>query len=363
MASLDRIRRLLRLVEFLQSGRSYNAGELAELCGVSRRTIFRDLNLLQDSGIPVHFNEGRRGYSLPTSLYLPSTDLTLNEALSLLLLCHELGNEQRGIPFQSSARSAVAKLLSTLPQHLREYVGELAELVQVRAPPHNLLHGAGPVYETLMQALGRRRRVRILYRSLTEWRDITTLLSPYRLLFVRRSWYAIGRSSLHRSVRTFNLGRILKAEIINRSYEIPRRFSLDRYLGNAWSLIRERGKRFEVVVRFQPKVAYNVAEVQWHKTQRLVWNDDGTLDFHVTVDGLQEIVWWILGYGDQAEVLEPPELRDEVRRHAEAMRKKYARKKAHRKTARKSAGRKSRKKSPSGKRKSGGKKSRKKKPR
>ena len=53
-------------------------------------------------------------------------------------------------------------------------------------------------------------------------------------------------------------------------------------------------------MHFEKLVAKNVAEVTWHKTQRLVWLDDGRLDFHVTVSGINEISWWILGYGDQA---------------------------------------------------------------
>jgi len=64
-----------------------------------------------------------------------------------------------------------------------------------------------------------------------------------------------------------------------------------------------------VVIRFSKLVAQNVAEVNWHKTQRLALNDDGSLDFKVTVSGLNEISWWILGYGDQAEVLKPAKLR------------------------------------------------------
>ena len=72
-------------------------------------------------------------------------------------------------------------------------------------------------------------------------------------------------------------------------------------------------------------VADNVAEVAWHKTQRAVRNDDGTLDFHVTVSGLQEISWWILGYGDQAEVLQPVELRQLVAARALRMAQRTAR--------------------------------------
>ena len=55
----------------------------------------------------------------------------------------------------------------------------------------------------------------------------------------------------------------------------------------------------------------------------MVFRDDGSADFHVTVSGLNEISWWVLGYGDQAEVLEPPELRQLIAQHAQRMADQY----------------------------------------
>jgi proteasome accessory factor B len=104
---------------------------------------------------------------------------------------------------------------------------------------------------------------------------------------------------------------------------MPRGFSVDRYLGNAWSLMPQAGLDVAVTVRFSPLVAQNVAEVAWHKTQRLEFRDDGSLDFHVRVSGLSEIVWWILGYGDQAQVLRPVKLRRLVAQRAANMNRLY----------------------------------------
>jgi proteasome accessory factor B len=70
-------------------------------------------------------------------------------------------------------------------------------------------------------------------------------------------------------------------------------------------------------------VAGNVAEVMWHKTQRTKLMSDGSLDFRVTVSGLNEIAWWILGYGDQAEVLQPVKLRRLVAQRAQNMAAMY----------------------------------------
>ncbi len=330
MASVSRLQRLLRIMGLLQSGRVYNSKDLAEICGVSRRTVFRDLRTLQDSDVPLQYDERKQGYSFSLPTYLPPTNFTLDETLSLLILCDELGHRSRGVPFSRSAQTAAFKLVSNLPRHLREKVGELAESISVRIDPHNPLHEAKPHYDLITQAIADRRQIRIRYMNFdkdkNEWVEIGTLLSPYRLLFNRRSWYVIGRSSLHKQIRTFNIGRIVTAELLSSRFKIPVRFGLDRYLGNAWSLIRERGQQKNVVIRFQKLVAQNVAEVQWHKTQKLVWNDDETLDFHVTVDGMGEIMWWILGYGDQAEVLEPPELREKIFSKIQAMQKVYKKK-------------------------------------
>jgi proteasome accessory factor B len=170
-----------------------------------------------------------------------------------------------------------------------------------------------------VSAIAKRRCARITYDSFSEGETINTRLSPYRLLFSGRSWYVIARSSLHREVRTFHLGRILQLDVLDDRYQLPRNFSLERYLKNAWQLIPEAGIDWKVVVRFRKKVARNVAEVLWHKTQQTRFEPDGSLIFQCTVTGLGEISWWVMGYGDQAEVIEPPQLARIVSERARRM--------------------------------------------
>ncbi len=244
--------------------------------------------------------------------------------MALLVLSHELGDES-GLPFLGPARSAAVKLESSLPARLRDQLREVTAALHIHAPPSNRLTGCKPVYEQLLDAAATRRNVRIRYESLAEDKQIVTRLSPYGLFFSRRSWYVVGRSSLHRAKRTFNLGRVLQIEVLDDHFETPRGFSIERYLGNAWHMIREKGRDREVVVRFSRLVAKNVAEVHWHKTQRIEFHDDGTADFCVKVSGLNEISWWILGYGDQAEVLRPPELRRMIADRAKRMAETYGR--------------------------------------
>jgi predicted DNA-binding transcriptional regulator YafY len=322
VSSVGKIRRLLQILEYLQSGRRYHTGELSSFVGVSKRTIFRDLKVLQDSGVQLLYDDAEQGYWIPPSTFLPPTDLTVNETLSLLLLGEKLGDPKLGVPFQEAARDAVLKLLSNLPASLRTHLSSISEHVHIALDPKHSLSDSQEHYHRILESIEKRHKIRLKYYSLLDQDLISTLVSPYQLFFQKRSWYVIGRSSLHKELRTFHIGRIEESALTSDVYEIPPRFSLKKHFGNAWEMIREKPE-VEVVVRFKSLVAKNVSEVLWHSTQRLVWNSDGSLNFHATVEGIREISWWILGYGEQAEVLEPKSLRELMGSHVRQMMAMY----------------------------------------
>ncbi len=265
--NLTRIRRLVQLIGLLQAGKGQNADQLSARCHVSRRTLFRDLDLLRQAGVPVLFDDDDGCYRIEQNYFLPPTTFTAEETLAMLLVCYEMGSGR--VPFYDAARQAAIKVEACLPARLREQVRDVTAAVQIRLTPSNPLTGIEPVYRQLLHCAAQREAVRIRYTSFGDEGEIVTKLSPYRLLFSRRSWYAIGRSSLHREVRTFNVGRISELRLLSENFEVPRGFSVERYLGNAWHLIAEPGPDAHVLVRFEKLVARNVAEVQWHKTQRV----------------------------------------------------------------------------------------------
>ncbi len=319
--NLTRISRLIQLLGLLHSAKGQNAGQLADAAGVSRRTIFRDLEVLRNAGVPLLFDDDNNVYRIPGTYYLPPTNFTTEEALAMIVLCHELGTNSR-LPFYQAARNAALKLEASLPGRIREQLQEISSAVQITTGPGNPLDGQLPVYQQLLSAIASRRPVQIEYDSFSDQQVICLKLSPYRMLFSRRSWYVIGRSALHREVRTFNVGRIRTLELLRDHYSIPRGFSIQSYLGNAWHLIPS-GADVDVVIRFSPMVARNAGEVIWHRTQQSQWHDDGSLDLRFRVAGIHEILWWVLGYGAEAEVLEPEKLRKLVVKHAKGMLERY----------------------------------------
>jgi predicted DNA-binding transcriptional regulator YafY len=82
-------------------------------------------------------------------------------------------------------------------------------------------------------------------------------------------------------------------------------------LTRAWDIIADQPEA-EVVLRFAPSVAARVREATWHPTQQVEAEADGSLLWRARVSGTIEIRLWILSWGDEVEVVEPPALRDDV---------------------------------------------------
>jgi predicted DNA-binding transcriptional regulator YafY len=319
-----RIIRLMKLLQMLQAGRGKNPDGLAKVCGVGKRTIFRDLETLRKAGVKLAFDTHTKRYSIPSGSFGPPSDLTAEEALSLWALANALGNHPQ-FPFYDAARTGLAKLAKQLPVGVRRKFHRLNKSISFR--PLKLSNVAGKLtsYYAILDAIDRRRAIALVYSSLTEWETIKTTLHPYTIMFYNHTWYVVGHSSMHREVRTFNLVRIESLKTLSKRFSIPSTFNLEAHIGNAWSIIPSPGRDDRVVVKFGSNVAENVAQVKWHKSQRTDFHPDGSLTFKATIAGFHEIEWWILGYGDQAEVKSPVQLRRKIALRTRNMARMYAR--------------------------------------
>lgn len=314
----DRVSRLLRLIGALRSGRRLDADGLAELLGVSRRTVFRDLKVLQSAGVPYRFHPDRRTYAISDSYFLPSVHLELEESLALLLVTRAFLSREVHPSYQQALRAAL-KLESSLPAAVRAECGPYLDDVTVHWPPASSAESTADLFQTLQRALARRERLAASYDSVHEEKEIRVLIDPWRLVFIARGWYLLAWSHHHGEVRTFKIDRFTSTEPTGDRFDPPPAdFTEKSHWGAAWRMIPE-GKLYDIKLRFSPTVAQNVEEVQWHPSQETTQLENGHLHFEVRVDGLSEITWWILGYGDHVEVVEPPELRRRIGQIAERM--------------------------------------------
>jgi len=314
---ISRLSRVVKLLTTLQAGKSSSVEQLTENLGVSRRTLFRDLQQLQAIGVPYKYDNKTKNYYVEPDFFLPPIDLNLKEALSLLMLIHKARNHIP-MPFKNSALLAGLKIENNLPADIKNFCHSNLKNIQIKPMPHSPMESLDNIFSNIQKAITKKFALDILYHSLYENSDIQTTLQPYHLMYNRRAWYVIGRSSMHKSTRTFKLNRIKKLETTNQYFATDKDFDSEEYLGRAWSMIPE-GSLYTIKLRFLPKVAKNVTEVKWHSTQKSDFNEDGSADVEFRVNGINEIYWWILGYGDQVKVLAPAILRKKITTAAQNM--------------------------------------------
>lgn len=313
--SLSRVNRLLSVLEFTAPPHSQTAREIAEHLGLGIRTVERDIELLRTVG-----------FDLTGALAAAAADeveigLTAEQVGVLLLAA--TGSLDAGPHMgDPTLRDVIEKLCDSLPPAQKEVVNDMVDTTSSRLDSPVDVDRTRAYRKMFSAALQDRREIRMTYDSVFDGKHIALTLRVYHLTYRYHAWYAIGHASEHDAVRTFHMGRVVTARILDSTYVIPEDFCVDDYFGNAWRMIRGETE-YDVVIRFSPVVARSVAAVEWHSTQRTVWEDDGSLIYRVRVAGLSEICSWVLGYGAAAEVLEPPRLRAEMQSRLFAMSRFY----------------------------------------
>ena len=316
----SRIHRLLKILTLIQSDRTWTAERLAGACGVNVRTIYRDMKTLEGAGVPYFYDTETHGYQVRRDFFMPPVELTLNEALALCALGEHVAEKEQ-IPLTRAAGRAVAKVRSQLPVPLRDRVAALDEHLTIQLPPAGPHYGIEDVYETVRAGIHKGCVLRCRYESIErskrgEGSEEEFDFEPYALLFSHRAWYVIGHHGGRGEIRCMKLNRFASLAPTHRRYRVPKSFTLDDHLGNAWRMIRGR-RRYDVELVFDADFAETIADTHWHRTQEIDWGEDGACVFRCTVDGLDEIVWWILSMGPHCVVRKPAALVDRVRKLAE----------------------------------------------
>lgn len=334
-ADYSRIHRLLKIMTLIQSDDDWTAQRLADECGVTVRTIYRDMKILEGAEIPYFHDSKTNGYRILRDFFMPPLNLTLQESLALIALGEHIGGKEQ-VPLTRPAGSAIAKIRTQLPRSVRSEVQELDGHISIRlsqAGPHD---GIADVYELVRTAIHKRRTLLCHYDSLAGTNSGTGttpfLFRPYALFFSHRAWYVIGHHCGRNEMRKLKLNRFSGIQLTKQAYTIPRDFSLDDELGNAWRMIRGK-KSYHIEIEFDADFGETISDTHWHSTQDIEYRENGSIVFRCTVDGLDEIVWWVLSMGPHATVKKPKSLADRVSKLASetaALYGKPAKPKSHR---------------------------------
>ncbi|MDP3177526.1 MAG: YafY family protein, partial [Spirochaetaceae bacterium] len=295
-----KVDRLLSIIVYLLNRELASAGDLARRFGVTVRTIQRDMEAINLSGIPVISVPGPHGgYGILDSFKMDRQLLSMDDFFNIVTALAGIGAslEDRRIS------DTLEKVQGLVPTSSKPLLREREEKLHV---DFSML-GGGPrqrgVFKVVQAAVESSRLLRMTYTN-NRLERAERLVEPMTLVFTWRSWYLFGFCRMRRDYRLFRLSRIRDPAILSERFA-RRDMSYERF--SRESTPESRGELVDLTLRFAPEVLPIVEEI--YAEEDLERADDGsaTLRTRMPEDGW--LYGHILSYGEYVEVLKPEHIR------------------------------------------------------
>jgi proteasome accessory factor B len=305
--------RVQGLLRTLGTRQGITLAELAEEFRVTKRTIYRDIKAIEDSGYPIFSDviEGTTYWRLePSFKNIPPITFTQNELMALYF-SRKLLRSTQGSPFHTDLESAFKKIESALPAK------HIAKLERIEQMFSSLVKMPGKVdidkqiFETIQMALINQNILKLKYMPKRSNQAFPFEAHPYSLLLYKEELYLLCFIPEKKALRYFALSGIKKAERLKERFEIPESFSLSDFINLPFGIYQEKPIKVEVI--FDKELSDYIQERTWHPSQKIKVMKDGKILLSMIASGKDEIKAWILSFGPKAEVLSPEFLRKEIK--------------------------------------------------
>jgi predicted DNA-binding transcriptional regulator YafY len=221
-----RISRLTAILTLLQSKRILTSTALAEKFGVSIRTIYRDVKVLEQAGVPIYTEEGK-GYTLLDGYRIPPVMFTEDEANALITI-EQVVKRNSDSSLVKAYGDAVTKIKAVLLYATKHKIELLADRIAISpATPNATTSNSLTVIQTALTSF---KVLDITYRSTSKDEITNRNIEPFALYYtLQENWSLIAFCRLRKEYRMFNLDRITRIAQLNSSFE-PHDLTLASYL-------------------------------------------------------------------------------------------------------------------------------------
>jgi predicted DNA-binding transcriptional regulator YafY len=301
--------RMLYIITYLLNHRKVRAQELADQFEVSVRTIYRDIDAISQAGIPIVTYQGMDGGIGLVDGFKLDRNLLTEEEISKIV------NALKGV--QSISEDTKIKLL------IEKLAGITAgknmiptgNEIMIDLSSWNRHDQLSKSIRRIKDAIHDQRLIRFMYytnESLTERKA-----EPYQIIFKESNWYLYAFCCLRNDFRLFKLRRMSGLDILEESFE-PKPCSVEDL---RWDESYDRSEQIEIVVLFDPVMKYSIDDI--FGVENYEYADDGRLRVTLLMPKGVWLCGFLLGFGDKAEIVEPPDLREKIRGMAEGIAEVY----------------------------------------
>ena len=309
-----RVANCIKMLEILRDGRKYKKNELAELLETNPRNIIEYRKDLYDAGYTIEYQNGSNGgYYLDSDCLLPSVNLSNNEKTALI----------RSYDFLKNSDFF----------HLKNYYDAIIK-IKANFDSSNILHEsyinqARPIdvdlidsyYKVLSNAISRHRKVMLKYESINSNSIKKTIIHPYELIRYQNFWYLMARDeSSDKQFKLYKLSKRMKEITIldDKPFYFDEDFKASDYIGKT-SLIKL--ERFDIELIATGASAVSLSEKKIGLNPIYEWIDQNTLLLKTTIEGKYNALGLILSLGNNAKLIKPQSLVDEI---SEIIKKMYS---------------------------------------
>jgi len=317
----NQLERILEIDRILRDRGSCTKAEMVERFEVTEKSIERDFSYMRDRlNAPLEYSRQNDQYIYTDKNYfLPAVSLSEGEVLALTLSSEILNHFNQVGDFED-LRNSFSRLTAYLPDQVQVDLSRLNNRVSVITEQQTAL--PRDVWNTLMDCVRENRAVRLQYRKPNNREYEEKLLEPYYLVAFRGSWYIIANTVESHQIRTYALSRMKNTKREKHSFTIPSDFKLDDYIDPEWGIYSRKDK-YDFVLKFSPYAAGIIKEKTWHKDQSLEELEDGSVILSFSSSQIETIGQWVMGWGSEVVVSEPPELIEMIKETAEGLMKMY----------------------------------------
>lgn len=310
------IERMLRIHQALQAGNYPNAAKLAREIEVSDKTIYRDLEFMRDRlDLPLNFDPHRNGFYYEGEVgNFPTMQISEGELFALVVAEKAL-QQYRGTNFEKPLLSAIRKMERALPDTISVNLADLGQTISFRTRAEPILNLE--VFQVLAKGAAERRQLELEYRKPGQKPEVRTV-DPYHLANINGEWFLFAFDQARKDIRTFAPARIQSVRFTGKTFARPQKFSLEKRLRDSFGVHSGDGQ-FDIVIRFAARAADYIREKKWHESQKLRELADGAVELRLKLSSLSEVQRWVMSWGGDARVLQPPELVASVRQAAAAI--------------------------------------------
>lgn len=316
------LERMDLLLEWLLNQEYPNCSRIMREFGVDRKTAWRDIEFMKDrKRLPIDYDGGRRGYFLNGPVPKVAAVSVTERELFELYVMHQAIEHYRGTPLEPRLERFFRRMAGQLDNEERFTLEDLGGVLSFRPAAPDAADAQ--LFELVTRAVRERRWLGFAYRKPGEQQAQRRRVQPYHVLEYGGRWYLLAYDPQREAVRTFVLGRMREAVMLEEQFARPRDFDPRKLLEKGLGVMAGHGD-YQVVIRMDAWLTDVLRGRRWHPTQTVEELPGGGSQLTLRLGCLEEIEQYVLSWGTHASVVGPEELRRRVGQVARELASRYA---------------------------------------